>query len=474
MKKYYYQCRKDGSWEVAQLDGLDSLASCWLGRYCHIRPEKQTCFQALWDANLKVQSESVSHQLSQWIAYLEKGESVRLDIETLADLYRGFLALHTPVIDDWQGAIDEMWLPERYPILTDLRTPLLNELKDWVLTQQIPSRSLLAAYLKTSGTQLELVSIRPAADVSELPLSCLDLTVRSTNCLRRAGFTALSQVLALTDDEMDAIRYLGKKGAAEVIETRDKWQKVIEEQGLDLYTMVMTQEHIQTEITKVVPHGQIMAVAVHLYKELFYYTGSLVTGHHAYFPEKQLLGLCALGYFDYPSLRKDAHQLDCLFGEDAISSKLQEIDVLESDYMLISPTAYQTLQDHPEWLKAEAQAYLEEETQTFAARLKDLSVNRFAEEEFDRIPLSQLTDHAWEPYTLARIFHETQKQYHYFCLPYMYFEKIVDRMSNSSQTTNDELDQLFADPLLASPRTLYRYVHTHLDADYLNLDLEDD
>ena len=68
-----------------------------------------------------------------------------------------------------------------------------------------------------------------------------------------------------------------------------------------------------------------------------------------------------------------------------------------------------------------------------------------------------------------------KKQYHYFCLPYMYFEKIVDRMSNSSQTTNDELDQLFADPLLDTrSRVLYRYVHTHLDADYLNLDLEDD
>ncbi|MFR9296788.1 MAG: DNA-directed RNA polymerase subunit alpha C-terminal domain-containing protein, partial [Aedoeadaptatus pacaensis] len=49
-----------------------------------------------------------------------------------------------------------------------------------------------------------------------------DLSVRSFNCLKRAGINTVSELTAKTEDEMMKVRNLGKKSLEEVQEKLDE------------------------------------------------------------------------------------------------------------------------------------------------------------------------------------------------------------------------------------------------------------
>ncbi len=51
-----------------------------------------------------------------------------------------------------------------------------------------------------------------------IPLAQLDLSVRSSNCLKRAGFETLEQLSKITKKELEQIKNLGKKSVEEIIE----------------------------------------------------------------------------------------------------------------------------------------------------------------------------------------------------------------------------------------------------------------
>jgi DNA-binding CsgD family transcriptional regulator len=56
-----------------------------------------------------------------------------------------------------------------------------------------------------------------AITVMQTPISELDLSVRSYNCLRRAGKNTLQDVVQMTEKELMEIRNLGRKSAIEVM-----------------------------------------------------------------------------------------------------------------------------------------------------------------------------------------------------------------------------------------------------------------
>lgn len=53
-------------------------------------------------------------------------------------------------------------------------------------------------------------------------IAVLDLSVRSYNCLRRAGIKYVSEITKLTEDQLLKIRCLGKKSAREIIKSLDR------------------------------------------------------------------------------------------------------------------------------------------------------------------------------------------------------------------------------------------------------------
>ena len=52
----------------------------------------------------------------------------------------------------------------------------------------------------------------------EMTIEELDLSVRSFNCLKRAGINTVEDLVSKTEDEMMKVRNLGRKSLEEVIE----------------------------------------------------------------------------------------------------------------------------------------------------------------------------------------------------------------------------------------------------------------
>ena len=69
----------------------------------------------------------------------------------------------------------------------------------------------------------------PTAPASEwdVPVETLNLSVRSFNCLKRAGISKVSELLDMTEDEIFKMRNFGKKSLDEI-------KQVLAERGLSL------------------------------------------------------------------------------------------------------------------------------------------------------------------------------------------------------------------------------------------------
>jgi DNA-directed RNA polymerase subunit alpha len=61
----------------------------------------------------------------------------------------------------------------------------------------------------------------------DIPVETLNLSVRSFNCLKRAGISKVSELLDLTEDEIMKMRNFGKKSLDEI-------KQVLDERGLAL------------------------------------------------------------------------------------------------------------------------------------------------------------------------------------------------------------------------------------------------
>lgn len=89
---------------------------------------------------------------------------------------------------------------------------LINELNYYNNTEYVNKKELLFG---------ELISIKPFEKgkklVSNLPIELLGLSIRSFNCLKRAGKETVGQLLEMSPDDFLNIRNLGKKGTEEVL-----------------------------------------------------------------------------------------------------------------------------------------------------------------------------------------------------------------------------------------------------------------
>ena len=61
--------------------------------------------------------------------------------------------------------------------------------------------------------------------VLEMTIEELDLSVRSFNCLKRAGINTVEDLINKSEDDMMKVRNLGKKSLEEVVE-KQPWKEV--------------------------------------------------------------------------------------------------------------------------------------------------------------------------------------------------------------------------------------------------------
>ena len=75
--------------------------------------------------------------------------------------------------------------------------------------------------LSDAGTHVEVLSKKDAKsssdDILDMSIEELELSVRSFNCLKRAGINSVQELVAKTPDEMMKVRNLGKKSLDEVL-----------------------------------------------------------------------------------------------------------------------------------------------------------------------------------------------------------------------------------------------------------------
>ena len=75
--------------------------------------------------------------------------------------------------------------------------------------------------LSDAGTNVEVLSKKDAKsssdDILDMSIEELELSVRSFNCLKRAGINSVQELVAQPPDEMMKVRHLGKKSLAEVL-----------------------------------------------------------------------------------------------------------------------------------------------------------------------------------------------------------------------------------------------------------------
>ena len=75
--------------------------------------------------------------------------------------------------------------------------------------------------LSDAGTNVEVLSKKDAKsssdDILDMSIEELELSVRSFNCLKRAGINSVQELVAKTPDELMKVRNLGKKSLDEVL-----------------------------------------------------------------------------------------------------------------------------------------------------------------------------------------------------------------------------------------------------------------
>jgi DNA-directed RNA polymerase alpha subunit len=85
---------------------------------------------------------------------------------------------------------------------------------------------LLARALKIAverPSEPEITELAKMVNVKSTPLEELDFSVRTYNCLRRAGINTLGEIVSKTSDELAKIRNLGRHSLNEIVMTLEKY-----------------------------------------------------------------------------------------------------------------------------------------------------------------------------------------------------------------------------------------------------------
>lgn len=69
---------------------------------------------------------------------------------------------------------------------------------------------------KTKSARAAALASLPKPDIPDMTLEELDLSVRSYNCLKRAGINSLRELSEMTYDQLCNVRNLGKKSAKDI------------------------------------------------------------------------------------------------------------------------------------------------------------------------------------------------------------------------------------------------------------------
>ena len=92
---------------------------------------------------------------------------------------------------------------------------------------ELLARALEIAVKKPS--EPEITELAKMVNVTSTPLEELDFSVRTYNCLRRAGINTLGEIISKPSSEITKIRNLGRKSFEEIVVTLEKYGLSLED-----------------------------------------------------------------------------------------------------------------------------------------------------------------------------------------------------------------------------------------------------
>ena len=88
---------------------------------------------------------------------------------------------------------------------------------EWLPKQFVAEKSLVVTEQTLKTTTHEEKEMSEKDKMLETPIEELEFSVRSYNCLKRAGIHTVADILSKTEHDMMKVRNLGKKSLDEVI-----------------------------------------------------------------------------------------------------------------------------------------------------------------------------------------------------------------------------------------------------------------
>ena len=150
--------------------------------------------------------------------------------KTLVETGREFNITRERVRQIEAKALRKMRHPSRAKAITAVSFEQFKEQSDKYFKLSQEYELLKSAFESVTNQTAEPSVIIPMAKLSETmqnPLCDLELSVRSYNCLKRAGKNTLHDVCKMTESELQRVRNLGRKSYEEVI-------RKLQEYGLSL------------------------------------------------------------------------------------------------------------------------------------------------------------------------------------------------------------------------------------------------
>lgn len=493
MSYYLRVLEKDNEWEPIHIKGEMGLICHLADRYLDIEKIDKndikqvvtTCLNTLTEEEYEVVNyyfginKEEIHDLDQLSLLLNKNKVDILDI-----LNKSFDRLQMANPKKSLSRIRKQGEITTYEMSKiDIKKVLKEELKEFVEKKTLTEGGLLTTILHKNNIQLKVI---PTIN-HDIRLEELDISIRSYNCLKRAGIYTLRQLLEKSNEELMQIRNVGKKSFEELKDICEHYDEYIlpindssKDNALGKFEYEIIRHGEKTHLKIFMNILETKKISEMLYDELFSNNESSFLHYFSSpYPENITMMLILLGYIDMEDVLKDAKMLDEYLSMMGMTSQkeylISQYKKVNSDYYRISQETYYTLCANPILTLKEVEDLLNfENDRTYLGvnQVKDL-IEQKENELYINVKvlenyLSQMSNIDLGLVIMSKL---SRKDVHLFLPLEDYLEEVNRLIMTSPENIKTKLDELVADKYLFDREALVEYIQHMIDPNYVCLSL---
>lgn len=365
----------------------------------------------------------------------------------------------------------------------DCKQILIDKLTEYMKDWNFENNVILYNIFKRNHIELsseKIIDLPPSSIYTNESIENMDFSVRTYNCLKRAGIEQITELLEKTDEELLKIRNLGRKSAQEV---KQKIARIEKKRLLKKYKII--NNGVTTYYKISIDYDETDNIPSLLFDEIFALNNkkNIITGPIKLFSEVNFF-LMMQGYIYYEDIEKNIDYLNQLINELNITKNkdylLNKFECYHSDIILISKDIYNKIikKNNEGIISIDEFNKMKESYDKGLDKIVDRIDSHSILKEFEKLvqydiynkDMSDISDF----YDFSYIQEELNKKDIQIFKPIDYFKEQADKIfkKSLSDELQDNLDELMDDPFLADQITLYKYIKRNIDANYMNKDAE--